>query len=346
MLHSRSRPAALATLAMLAALAAPPAGAEPTPHAPSVDARWAVADDGVRVRYEVEGDGAGVPIVLVAGGPGSSHHGFHLTHRRLAALGRLVYLDNRGRGRSDPGVGPAPYTIERDVADVEAVRRALGAERIVLYGRSYGGMVAQAYALTHPARVQALILSNTLDGARAWQEEYIEGTHAFLARQFPERWERIVRLHEARTPAAADTHANLFGPLAEMYHYDLGNDSTYRAGMLAVSEPGVPIHSPAVYRAMIGPDPEWRIEGTLAGVELLPRLPAVAVPALVLAGRYDRICPPSAARRIARALPDARLVVFERSGHRPELEQADAWYAEIEGFLRGRLDEPAPGGAR
>lgn len=348
MIRARTIPAGLllGALAAGAALPAPRLAAEPVAHAPGVDGRWAVTDDGIRIRYEVEGDSTAIPIVLVAGGPGSSHHAFHVTHRRLATLGRLVYLDNRGRGRSDPGRGPAPYTLANDVADVEAVRRALGAEEIVLYGRSYGGMVAQAYAIAHPGCVRALILSNTLDGATAWQDENIGSMHAFLAHQFPERWERIERLHARGTPAAADTAAALFGPLAELYNYDLANDSTFRAGVLAVTEPGVPLHSPAVYHAMIGADPEWRIDGALAGVELGPRLGAVTVPTLVLAGRYDRICPPSAARRIATALPDARLVVFERSGHRPELEQADRWFAEIGEFLRGPLGGAVPAGAR
>ena len=86
---------------------------------------------------------------------------------------------------------------------------------------------------------------------------------------------------------------------------------------------------------MLGLDPEWKLDGTLAGIELGPLLGAVTAPTLVFAGRYDRICPPSVARRIALALPDARLVVFERSGHRPEVEEADRWFAEIEAFLRG-----------
>lgn len=337
----------LAAAALAASGVAPrPVVAVPVAHAPGVDGRWAVTDDGVRLWYEVEGDPAGIPIVLVAGGPGSSHHGFHLTHRRLAVLGRVVYLDNRGRGRSAPGHGLRPYTLENDVADIETVRRALGAERIVVLGRSYGGMVAQAYALAHPRRVQALILSNTLDGARAWQEENIAATHRFLARQFPERWERIVRLHEQGALSTVDSVGVLFGPLNELYAYDLANDSTFRARLREVSEPGVPGHAPAVYAAMVGRDAEWRLDGTLADVELGPRLGAIACPTLVLAGRYDRICPPSVARRIAAAIPRAKCVVFERSGHRPEFEEADRWFAVVEEFLRGATSGTTDPGRR
>jgi proline iminopeptidase len=333
-------------LLLAGAMAAAPAAAEPVGHAPGVDGRWAVTDDGVRIWYEVEGDRGGVPILLIAGGPGSPHNGFHITHRRLAALAPVVYVDNRGRGRSRPGRGPRPYALEHDVADIEAVRRALGAEQVVLFGRSYGGMVAQAYALEHPGHVRALILSNTLDGATAWRTENIAATHAFLKHQFPERWERIEQLHGLGFRSSEDTLGVLFGPLNELYHYDLANDSTFRFRMREVREAEIPGHSPEVYHAMIGRDPEWTLDGTLAAVELGPRLGAIRAPALVLAGRYDRICPPSASRRIAQAIPGARLVVFERSGHRPELEEADRWLAVVSDFLRGVLALDATPGAR
>lgn len=342
------RLALVAVLVLALALPAVAAGrkAETVAHSGDVEGHWATTDDGVRIWYEVEGDRPGVPIVLIAGGPGSPHNAFHLTHRRLAALGPLVYLDNRGRGRSRPGRGPRPYTLENDVADVEAVRRALGAEQIVVYGRSYGGMVAQAYALAHPAHVRALVLSNTLDGATAWRTENIAATHTFLARQFPERWERIERLHGQGFLTSEDTLGVLFGPLNELYHYDLANDSTFRARMREVREAEIPGHASEVYMAMIGRDPDWTLDGTLAAVELLPRLGAITAPTLVLAGRFDRICPPSASRRIARAVPNARLVVFERSGHRPELEQSDRWFAVMSEFLKEALALDSPPGAR
>ncbi len=335
MVPSRCTIAAALLLALAAGPVAPAAG-EPAiraPHAGGVEGRYARAADGVRIWYEVKGDRPGPPIVCIAGGPGAPHNGFHITHDRLGDVARVVYLDNRGRGRSEPGIGPRPYTIENDVADVEAVRRALGAGTIIVYGRSYGGLVAQAYALAHPARVEALVLSNTLDGARAWQEENLEPMHGFLQRQYPERWARILALRARGFVSSEDSLALLFTPLGELYHYDLANDSTYRSRLRDVREADVAGHSRAVYRAMLGQDPEWTIDGTLAGVEFLPRLGALRMPTLVIAGRYDRICPPSAAARIAAAVPGARLVVFERSGHRPEMEEADRWFATMRDFV-------------
>ena len=95
---ARARAVPGLTAAVLAVcLAHPPAAAEPVAHAPGVEGHWAVTEDSLRIWYETEGQG--VPILLVAGGPGGSHNAFHATHRGFARHGLLVYLDNRGRGR-------------------------------------------------------------------------------------------------------------------------------------------------------------------------------------------------------------------------------------------------------
>ena len=65
----------------------------------------------------------------------------------------------------------------------------------MLYGRSYGGMVAQAYAIAHPEHLRGVIISNSLDGADSWQRYNIEGVKSFYQIQDPERWDAIVKLH-------------------------------------------------------------------------------------------------------------------------------------------------------
>jgi proline iminopeptidase len=165
--------------------------------------------------------------------------------------------------------------------------------------------------------------------------------HVFLERQFPERWKRILELRAAGFVTSQDSLVTLMTPLNELYAYDLANDSTFRFRLRDVREADVPGHAPEVYRAMIGRDPDWTVDGTLAGVEFGPRLDSLRVPTLVIAGRYDRICPPSAATRIAAAVPGARLVVFERSGHRPELEQADRWFMTMREFLASVSASPS-----
>jgi hypothetical protein len=106
----------------------------------------------------VEEEGSGVPLVLINGGPGGTHHYFHPWFSRAKGYARVIYYDQRGTGLSDftPGVGG--YTVEQAVADLDGIREALGIEQWVLLGYSYGGFLAQYYATLHPENVAGLIL--------------------------------------------------------------------------------------------------------------------------------------------------------------------------------------------
>jgi proline iminopeptidase len=122
-----------------------------------------VTVNGARLWYESEGSGEA--LVLISGGPGISHDYFDPYFSSLANSYRLIYFDALGRGKSDRAKNPSEYTLTRDVEDVEGLRKALGLGRISLLGHSYGGVVAQAYALRFPESLQRLILVDTLFSA-------------------------------------------------------------------------------------------------------------------------------------------------------------------------------------
>jgi len=84
----------------------------------------------------------------------------------LAKHCKLIYYDPFGAGKSDMAKSPADYSFNRDVMDLEGLRKALGIEKWSVIGYSYGGMVAQAYALKYPASVAKLILSNTFSAEK------------------------------------------------------------------------------------------------------------------------------------------------------------------------------------
>ena len=117
---------------------------------------------GTRIYFDIEGAGL-VPdgprmrerpvAMVVHGGPGGDHSGFKPAMSPLAEHMQLVYFDHRGQGRSglaDPGADPARFTLDENVADMEALRRYLGLGPVVSIGTSYGGMVAMAHAARHP----------------------------------------------------------------------------------------------------------------------------------------------------------------------------------------------------
>ena len=102
---------------------------------------------GVLIYYKTIGRGA--PIVIVHGGPGGSHDYFLPYLLPLARQNRLIFIDERGSGRSQKLDDPAGYTVENMVEDVEAVRQGLVLGKITLLGHSYGGVLAEAYALKY-----------------------------------------------------------------------------------------------------------------------------------------------------------------------------------------------------
>ena len=104
-------------------------------------------------------------LFLVHGGPGGEHSRFKTNSGALRAVAQLVYVDHRGSGRSAEG-DPATYTLDNNIDDLDALREHLGLPRISMLGSSYGGMVAQGYALRYPERVANLILVCTAPSYR------------------------------------------------------------------------------------------------------------------------------------------------------------------------------------
>ena len=104
-------------------------------------------------------------LFLLHGGPGGDHTLFKRKISALRDVAQLGYIDNRGSGRSVP-CDPEPCTLEENVEDVEALRDYLGLEHIDLFGSSYGGMIAQGYAVNYPDRVSNLILGSTAPSFR------------------------------------------------------------------------------------------------------------------------------------------------------------------------------------
>lgn len=276
-------------------------------------------------RLWVEREGSGEPLVLLAGGPANSHLTFHPAFSALADAYEVFYVDYRGRGRSDP----ADYltiTFEQEVADVEALRKALQLERMHVYGFSYGGMVAQAYALEHPQRVASLVLANTVHSPEMWQKNH-ENINRELANQFPEVWDEIIRLRAAGVRSSAPEMQSLYRahvPLVRFYN-------PANAAKL-LSEAGS--RNAELYRVFAGDDIEFFIGGEVARLpDFRPRLGELRMPLLVLAGRYDRALYPRYQREFAQFAPHAHFVMMERSGSFAHIEEPEALMELLRRFL-------------
>ncbi len=263
-----------------------------------------IVADGARLYYREVGDG--LPVVVLHGGPDFDHRYLLPELDGLSDVVRLVYYDQRGRGRSAARVRPEDVTIASEIADLEQVRRHLRVESVAVLGHSWGGLLAMEYATRHPDRVSHMILMNTAPARYAdWQ----------LLRD---------HLRQVRTPAELErmqaivaTDAFRSGDIdAETAYYRLHFRPALASEMI---EPVVDrlrshLNAKDVLRARAIEDRLYEETAWSADFDLLPRLRALTMPTLVLHGEHDFI-PVALAARIAEATPRAALVVLPGCQH-------------------------------
>jgi proline iminopeptidase len=284
---------------------------------------------GVLIYYLAFGNGS--PLVVVHGGPGAEHSYFLPYLLPLARTHRLIFIDERGSGRSQRLEDTSLYTVEAMVEDVEDVRTALHLGKISLLGHSYGGVLAQAYALKYQQNLTHLILNSTFPSTRQMNEVLAREK----AQMPPEKLKRLDELEQAglfgkgepwergRYPAEYATLA--WGTGYFPFLYGARPDATYDpAG-------GAPTDW-ELYRAMWGSDGEFVIDGNLKSVEYVDRLASIHVPTLVMAGDHDE-CDPSLSREMHDKIAGSELVILPNSGHMNFVDQPDLWQKTVEDFL-------------
>jgi len=266
--------------------------------------------------------GSGPPLVCHPGGPGASAAYFGALEE-LAAERTLILLDPRGTGASDRPGDTAAYALEGYAEDVEAVREALGLERLDLLGHSHGGFVAMTWAGTYPERVGRLVLASTAP----------RFTDAIRSR----RRERVAA--HAGQPYFDDAVAAAGEQQAGRYADDAELAALYeRMGpvLMPLGRDVEPVA--AVFRAAgINADALRHFnEHIAATMDLRPLLARITAPTLVIAGEVDPFAGPTS-DEIAAALADATLVTVKGADHFPflEPEHRATWARAILDFLAG-----------
>ena len=268
--------------------------------------------NGAALNVEVLGpEGAPVLIAHHGGGGIGSLEEPRTTFGPLADVFRVIVFDARGCGRSE---GVPPYSHEQWAADVDGLRQWAGAEKIVVAGGSYGGFIAMEYAVRYPDRLLAMVLRDTAPDASTLMLAY-ESARKQDRVELP--WEDFDRYWTGRITDDADLKARW----AEMIPlYDFEYDPVKSA---AAVEAGIYRHE----------SHNWCFQQNMPVYDLKPLLPKVTCPTLVTVGRTDWVTPVSQAQVIADLVPDARLVVFEKSGHSPQVEERDLFSRVVRDFL-------------
>jgi proline iminopeptidase len=312
-------PLTLFSLWLAAGVVGAAAGAEPGPAGTLFRGRDAT------LSYEIKGGGAGTPLIAVNGGPGVDHS-YLLSSGAWSELSKgrpVVLYDQRGTGRSPALRKGQSCTLADQIEDLDALRAHLGYAQVDLFGHSWGGYLAMAYAARHPDRVRRLIICDSAAPKI--------GDTVFLFKDvFPETNARQDALEFANQLGDSVATRNSFLEYLSMLFYDPQKRDAYMAKTIPTFNREVRNYDKRVNEAV------WN---DVQRFDLNPELPKLAMPTLVITGRFDMNVAPSVAWKIHRAIPGSRFVVFERSGHMPFYEEPDVFVKTMEEFL-------APSGAR
>jgi proline iminopeptidase len=277
-------------------------------------------DGSHRMYWEQSGNPNGMPVLFLHGGPGA---GASPAHRRFfdPAFYRIVVFDQRGAGRSAPYAETRDNTTPHLIADIERLRRRLGVERWLVFGGSWGALLALAYGIAHPDRCLGFVLRGVFLGRDAEIEWFMTGLRAV----FPEAWrafaEHAVPGAGRRPPGAGELLAayrvRLMSPDPAVHLPAARAWSRYETGCSYLVPPTGGEDGAAGALALA------RIEAHyfghrmfLAENHVLANLDRIRDrPATVVQGRYDMVCPAVTADELVRAWPGARYVVVPDAGH-------------------------------
>jgi proline iminopeptidase len=245
-------------------------------------------------------------MILLHGGPGFDHYSLRPHLAPLADVAQLVFLDHRGQGRSDESSAER-WNLDTWIDDVAAFCDVLGIEEPILFGHSFGGMVALGVGIRHSELPSKLVISNSAAKFRPDRAldmfERLGGPEARRAAQdyleTPSEPTRL-RFMEVCYP--------LYGPVAP--------DPDVRARIVARPEVGIHYFADEINTY------DW-----------FPELGRIACPTLVLAGELDPITPFACGEELAAALPRSRLEVFDGAGHAPFRDRPEATLAVIREFV-------------
>ncbi len=276
-------------------------------------------------RLYVREIGHGMPIVVLHGGPDFDHEYLLPEMDRLAESFRLVYYDQRGRGRSFNGGEAADVSMASEVDDLDRVRARFGLRSVAVLGHSWGALLAMEYAIRRPDRVSHLILVNSAPASRM---DALTFRGELTRRRSPAQTARLIELR-------ADPRFQAGDITLEADYYRIYYAVTLRSPdhlEAVVSRLRSAFTPQSIITARAIENHLYEDTWSRPRYDLIPALRRLDIPTLIIHGDEDLV-PIDAVRRVAEAIPGARLVVLSDSGHFSYLDQAEHTTATITGFF-------------
>ena len=272
--------------------------------------------NGIRIHYTVKGKGP--ELIAISGGPGMDARGWD-DFAKMDDFATIIAIHPRGSGLSDPAAGDA-YLLPDYASDVEALRQHLGLDKPAVIGWSHGGMVAQQFAFTYPKSLSKLILFDTsayfgeflgdIEGAvkEFKNQSWFEKSFAALQKEWAGEYETDEDMAKLWMDEVKFYFKN-FDSRAEAYH-ERTKDLPVRIVPLKTFN-----------------------DKEAGSMDLRPSLKQISVPTLVLVGRHDFITNVAMAEEMVKHIPNAKLEIFEESGHFAVVEEPEKFNQVLKKFM-------------
>ena len=276
---------------------------------------------GAIVYYETIGRGP--PLMVLHGGPGAPHGYFLPYLLPLARHHRLVFMDERGSGRSERLTNFKGYTLDNMACDADAVRRALGLKTVDVMGHSFGGILAQAYAIKYPSTIRRLILAGTGSSASR-----INADFKLIKDSLDPVLHAQIDARESKGIIGADG--------AQLPDYRKLADEAEASYEYVERPPQWDDHGDAigwdVLNEIWGSRSDFHIDGNLAGFDFVPALRKLPIPTLIILGDHDLVSR-TTAEETHTALRNSKVVILARSGHMSFVDRTEVFLHEVAAFL-------------
>lgn len=274
----------------------------------------------------VEEEGSGIPIVLINGGPGGTHHYFHPWFSETAKYARVIYYDQRGCGLSDFYPGKEGYSVDQAVDDLEAIRNALKIDKWIVLGYSYGGFLAQHYTTKFPHSIAGLVLLGASPQIEYKDVDTRPGS--FVTK------EETARMKEARNQLNKLFKEN---KITEKELVQLGIYNNYINGYWKQQHFYKPdkkrIAQIALYEWVNDKNFNSLLNSSENRYDLAGAFEGNPIPTLILEGKWDLTWAESKKDAIKKNHPGSRMVIFENAAHGIYDEETDKFFAVLKEYI-------------
>lgn len=277
---------------------------------------------GIKIYYRRLGKGNRYKLLTLHGGPGTPHQYLSPLEDLVQRDFEVVFYDQFGCGKSDYPKNKSDYSLEYAVEETEGVRKALfGDSRVHLFGNSWGGMLALAYAIKYQDHLKSLTSCSGLSSG----SQVISEMRKLISRM-PEKYRNYIEKHEKDGDFGNPEYIEA---TTYFYRQHVIRMDTWPEDLVSAVENAT---ERGTYAIMSGPS-EFTITGVIKDIEFTDELHKIRVPALITCGRYDEVTP-AIAETLHENIKNSEMVVFPESSHLQFWEERRKYIEVLENFVK------------